>query len=449
MSVRLLERGPVRAIVRVESRYGASTLREDYVLGADAPYVDVRVAIDWHEQLKLLKLRYPTSVDTETATYETPYGHIERPAGGDEEPGQSWVDVSGAGRGLAVANDAKYGYDVRGGDIGISAVRSPVWAWHDPRELEEGGDFEYMDQGRQTFLVRLVPHAGDWRAAGVVRRAAELNQPPFALIETFHEGPLPQRASFADDGGGDVVVTVGEGRRGRRRARRPRVRDRRPARRTARIELLGADDRGRASARTRSRRSSSRATAAPRARPICSSGERSTSWQLKGWLGEEWRWHVDKPWDAPGWLPRACPAASSTTSCARARCPTRTSSGTAARRVGRRSGRGSTARRVTRRDGRVRGRRPRGDGVRRRRGGRRTTSARSRRSASTCRAGEHLLAVAVHAAPESEAQVGRTSRVRVHKSRMGYGWDFCPRLVHQGIWRPVDARSAAGGVPGA
>ena len=56
--------------------------------------------------------------------------------------------------------------------------------------------------------------------------------------------------------------------------------------------------------------------------------------------------------------------------------------------------------------------------------------------------GEHLLAVAVHAAPESEAQVGRTSRVRVHKSRMGYGWDFCPRLVHQGIWRPVDARSA-------
>jgi beta-mannosidase len=43
----------------------------------------------------------------------------------------------------------------------------------------------------------------------------------------------------------------------------------------------------------------------------------------------------------------------------------------------------------------------------------------------------------VHAAPESEPQVGETSRVRVHKSRMGYGWDFCPRLVHQGIWRPV------------
>jgi alpha-mannosidase len=207
-SVKTIESGPVRSIVRVESTYGSSALREDYVVAAGVPYVDVRVTIDWQEPLKLLKLRYPTSVDATEATYETPYGHLVRSANGDEEPGQSWVDVSGAGRGLAVINDAKYGYDVRGADIGVSAVRSPVWAWHEPRELEEGGDFEYMDLGRQTFNIRLVPHGGDWRAAGVVRRALELNQPPFALIETYHDGPLPQRKSFGSDGGGDVVVTV-------------------------------------------------------------------------------------------------------------------------------------------------------------------------------------------------------------------------------------------------
>ncbi|NUT54585.1 MAG: alpha-mannosidase, partial [Thermoleophilia bacterium] len=211
VAVRLLESGPVRGIVRVESRYGSSTLREDYVLAADAAHVDVRVALDWHEPLKLLKLRYPTSVETDRATFESPYGHIEREANGHEEPGQSWVDVSGGGRGLTVINDAKHGYDVRGGDIGISAVRSPVWAWHDPRELEVGGDFEYMDLGRQRFLVRLVPHGGDRREADVVRRAAELNQPPFALIETFHEGPLPQRRSFGSDDGDDVVLALVKG----------------------------------------------------------------------------------------------------------------------------------------------------------------------------------------------------------------------------------------------
>src|SRR5206468_442791 len=76
-SVRLLEHGPVRSIIRVESRYGDSTLREDYIVAANAPYVDVRVTIDWREKLALLKLRYPTSVETEKATFEVPYGAIE------------------------------------------------------------------------------------------------------------------------------------------------------------------------------------------------------------------------------------------------------------------------------------------------------------------------------------------------------------------------------------
>jgi beta-mannosidase len=59
------------------------------------------------------------------------------------------------------------------------------------------------------------------------------------------------------------------------------------------------------------------------------------------------------------------------------------------------------------------------------------------------RGGTHLLAVVVHPAPPSEPQVGDSSRVRVHKSRMGYGWDFCPRLVHLGIWRPVELWTGA------
>jgi len=210
-SVRVIERGPVRTIVRVDSRYGASTLREDYVLSADAPYVDVRVTLDWHERLKLLKLRYPTGLACETATFQVPYGYVERPARGDEEPGQAWVDVSAGGAGLAVLNDAKHGFEVRAGDIGVTAVRSPVYAWHDPRELEEGGDFEWMDQGRQRFTLRLVPHEGDWRDANVVRLAAELNQPPFALLEAAHAGDLPSRASYADDGGGPVVLAVLKG----------------------------------------------------------------------------------------------------------------------------------------------------------------------------------------------------------------------------------------------
>ena len=97
----------------------------------------------------------------------------------------------------------------------------------------------------------------------------------------------------------------------------------------------------------------------------------------------------------------------STTSSAPARCRTRTSSArAAARRVGREPHVGLSHAR-DRRHARVRGRRPRGDGLRRRRAGRAPRRRRSRRFASRCPTGEHLLAVAVHAAPTSEAQVGQ------------------------------------------
>src|SRR5207244_10258914 len=46
------------------------------------------------------------------------------------------------------------------------------------------------------------------REAGIVRAAAELNQSPFALLESSHQGDLAQRASFASVDGDGVVVTV-------------------------------------------------------------------------------------------------------------------------------------------------------------------------------------------------------------------------------------------------
>ncbi len=50
---------------------------------------------------------------------------------------------------------------------------------------------------------------------------------------------------------------------------------------------------------------------------------------------------------------------------------------------------------------------------------------------------QNLIAVVIERAPDEQPQVGRTSMVRTHKSRMTYWWDFCPRLVQLGIWEGV------------
>jgi beta-mannosidase len=67
-------------------------------------------------------------------------------------------------------------------------------------------------------------------------------------------------------------------------------------------------------------------------------------------------------------------------------------------------------------------------------------SARFAIPAESATAGRHRLALVVHPAPQSEPQVGRTDRVAVHAPRMGYGWDFSPRLRHQGVWKSTRLR---------
>jgi alpha-mannosidase len=196
-----IEVGPVRAIVRVESRFGDSELVEDFVVSAGSPTIEVRVILDWREHAKLLKLRFPTNLRNTVAAYEIPYGVAERPPNGEEEPGQRWVDASGELEdvgpfGLSVVNDAKYAFDVIDGDIGITAVRSPIYAHHEPAIPRPDTRYAFQDQGIQRFTLGLLAHRGGWADAGATREALLINQRPTVLLESFHDGPLPQTGSF-------------------------------------------------------------------------------------------------------------------------------------------------------------------------------------------------------------------------------------------------------------
>lgn len=213
-SVRLVEQGPVASVLRVDSTFGSSRLVQDFALYRDLPYVDVRVLVDWREPRKVLKLRFPVNVHSSTATYEIPFGHIERGADGEEEPGQRWVDLTGISRGsgerygLSLLNDAKHSFDLRADVLGLTVLRSPIFAHHDPREPEPDGLYSYQDQGIQRFSYRLVPHTKGWQQAGTARLAAELNQPPTALVESVHPGPLPATDSYLQIDAPNVVMSA-------------------------------------------------------------------------------------------------------------------------------------------------------------------------------------------------------------------------------------------------
>jgi alpha-mannosidase len=172
--VRRLEAGEVRSTIRVEYEWGDSLLRQDFTLYTALPRLVVNVTLDWREQHHALKLRFPVNLFLPRATYEIGYGSIERPTHGNEEPGQRWLDLTGLRNdrrtlhGLAILNDGKYSFDVRGVEAGMTVVRSPIYAHHDPFVPDPDRPYSYLDQGIQRFSYALVPHEGPWERAGLV-----------------------------------------------------------------------------------------------------------------------------------------------------------------------------------------------------------------------------------------------------------------------------------------
>ena len=209
-SIKLVESGPLRARIRVHSVYGNSSLSIDWILYAGSGRLEARVALDWHEHMKMLKFSFPVDVEAPKATYEIAYGAMERATKGEEDPGQRWVDVSGTGDsyGLAVINDAKYGYSVNGSDLRVSVARGAVYANHMPQKIDPDIDYQWQDQGLQTFRMVLVPHSGFWPDAGVVRIAEELVAPALVLYQGIHPGTRPQSQSFVSVDVPDVVISA-------------------------------------------------------------------------------------------------------------------------------------------------------------------------------------------------------------------------------------------------
>ncbi len=211
--INILEAGPVRARLRVTNRYEGSFLQQEYMIYHDRPEIQVNVKLDWREKHKMLKIVFPVNITDPHAVYEIPYGFIERPANGLEEPAQQWVDLSGTHPennihcGLSLLTDSKYSFSAKENTISISAVRSPIYADH-YGYAERDSFCEFMDQGVQEFNYIILSHGETWQEAGTVKKAYELNMPVVQIIETYHEGGLGLKMEGISVSAGNVIATV-------------------------------------------------------------------------------------------------------------------------------------------------------------------------------------------------------------------------------------------------
>ena len=188
----ILERGPVRAKLRVTTTACASTLVQDFILYADADQLEVEARLDMRERFRMLKLCFPVAARSPKAHAEISYGVIERECDGCEETGHRWMQLGGETGGLAVLNDGKYSFSAVGNELRLTVANTSIYADHFGQRNRDDRCV-HADMGAQEFRYALVPHDGSWTKAGLARRGELFNRPLTSIVETYHEGPLPAR----------------------------------------------------------------------------------------------------------------------------------------------------------------------------------------------------------------------------------------------------------------
>jgi alpha-mannosidase len=191
--------GGLRGAVRFTREFGRSRFSQRMVLDAGSRVLRFECDVDWQEDHKLLKVAFPVAVRSSQATYEIQFGHVQRTTHTNtswdqarfEVCGHRWADLGEAGYGVALLNDCKYGYDIRGSVMRLSLLRAPTHP--DPT----------ADRGAHRFTYALMPHPGDLREAGVIAAAEDLNAP---LQKVLGNPPAEKRRSLVEIDTPQVVV---------------------------------------------------------------------------------------------------------------------------------------------------------------------------------------------------------------------------------------------------
>ena len=222
-SLELVTDAPGRVSVRVDRRFGASTISQLLTLAAGATALEIETTVDWHERQKLLKLAFPLDVHADRAASEVQFGHVHRSthvntswdAARFETCAHRWVHVAEPGFGVTVANDSTYGHDITrttrpgGGTTTLvrqSLLRAPLFP--DPTS----------DQGRHRMRSSVSIGADVLDAAregyrmNLPLRRAHAAAPVAPLVRSDTPSIVIESVKLAEDRSGDVVVRLYEAR---------------------------------------------------------------------------------------------------------------------------------------------------------------------------------------------------------------------------------------------
>ncbi len=202
--VKIIEKGQVRTVIKIEHRFNKSSLVQEIVLYREIPRIDFFTTVNWQEKGTkdsdgpMLKVSFPLNISNRQSCFEIPFGYIYRPNNGREVPALKWADLSQKEYGVSLLNDCKYGYEVMGNQIRLTLLRSP----YEPDPAP--------DVGINRFCYSLLPHSGDWRKGRTVNYASEINSSliPYLPEKLNTKGRLPSSRSFLKIEPANLIISA-------------------------------------------------------------------------------------------------------------------------------------------------------------------------------------------------------------------------------------------------
>ncbi|KAG6862107.1 hypothetical protein C0995_005917 [Termitomyces sp. Mi166 len=200
-NVSVVAQGPLRGSVKAVTKYDKSTIEVTISLDAIAATVKENsrslfhfdAVVDWHQRHEFLKFELPLDIHSDNATYETQFGHVQRPT----HKNTTWdiakyADLSEFGYGVAILSESKYGFSCIGNILRISLLRS---ATAPDAEQDQGllGRFLPVqiilnrDVGEHKFSWAVMPHEGHFLESDVPI-AAYLYNSPLRVRYIPHDG---------------------------------------------------------------------------------------------------------------------------------------------------------------------------------------------------------------------------------------------------------------------
>jgi alpha-mannosidase len=205
----IVSRGPVFSEFKIAHPFGkkgsfATTVR----LYNGLRRIDVCTRLVNDERFVRYRVLFPTSIRDGQNMQEIPFGAIRRPDG-IEFPAQNWIDYGDGRKGVALLNRGLPGNNVADGTMMLSLLRSTrIVSYGDASGGYGGGDDSSFELNKElTFDYALVPHAGDWREAGVYRDGMEFNHPLLTCPMSQHPGMLGARWGFLEIKPKNVILS--------------------------------------------------------------------------------------------------------------------------------------------------------------------------------------------------------------------------------------------------